>query len=281
MPYGVTPMGVLSLPIVGAGGPYNALGGLANDGGLATLASVRSVAGSDSAITVYVRKGSGMGSVDLTGDYHLCTIGASPYGHWSSWGGLATFDGLYQFVFRFRQGNDGSGGVGPSDSIVSGSYDVGTRGFLRLWNHRGCVATGGRFAILGGEKLTGGQEEVFALVRKASSSGDALFHGTYTYVGVAYAGVGDVYYDFTGAILSDGHGHCTLLPTAQSVEGFASTVVPLVGNTYSVSPEGALTLTLASGVSYEGAIDDAGRMGMLGGGSSAGSDPTLMILTRR
>jgi hypothetical protein len=275
VPYSLSPDGVLSLH--DGLGTEHFRGGLTLDGKMMGVAAVLPLSPSEVALTLGLTKGSGLSDATLAGDYHYCYFGAGAGSHFGVVG-TAAFDGIGGVGLGTTLANRDGGISGLSFGL--GTYGVAADGTFTLGSpFRGGVSEGGDRAIAGGGVTTDSFNQIWVFIRKATTAAIGTLLGTYTIVGVGYGLSDGKYYDMAGSVSIEGDGHCTLSVTVNR-EGVLDSRTS--SSLYTVAADGTLEFTDGlSGHTFRGAISADGTLGMLGGGSSAGSDPSFSVIFRR
>jgi hypothetical protein len=275
IPFTLSPAGVLSFEDASAIEHFR--GGVALGGDLAAVAAVLSLPGSESSFVMTLKKGTGMSDAALNGAYHSCSFGAFVGGSHFGFLAPAVFDGIGGVALDAGlQNNDGAVTAGTAGM---GSYGVAADGTLLMGNYQGGVGAGGDYAIVGGGIAPGSLNDSWIFIRKAAFADPASLAGNYTIVGIGYSIANSRYYDFTGLFTANGDGHCTVTLTSNE-EGVISTLTD--SSTYTVGADGTLEWNFGlGGGTFRGAVSEDGRIGMIGGGITTGSDPTLALLLRR
>jgi hypothetical protein len=143
----------------------------------------------------------------------------------------------------------------------------------------GGISAGNDMGLWSGNMSSGGTPPaVAAALREATSAGLATFQGEYWIVCLARDPVSGDFRSFHGTASANGAGSVILTSTANT-EG-TITAEPPQTTTYSVAANGKFTVD-AGGDAIQGGISQDGKYAILGGGTVAGSAPTICVLCRK
>jgi hypothetical protein len=254
-------------------------GGISADGECAVIGSVR--AGAFAGILVLQRRAGVHDDTRLTGFYHLVVAAAFPTTGSSS-SGVATvgFDG----------GGNAIGGPATSNtmgSITSGTFGDSTYSVIADGSSvlelpgaalEGGVAVDGALALWAGSTDASAPTSITFAVREATSAGLGTFQGAYWIVVFERDPIGAEFRSLTGTATSSGTGSVSFVGTSNTEGTIAAE--PASATTYTVTPNGRLTVA-AGGSNFAGGVTGDGRFAVLGGGTTGGSWPSLVVFCRK
>jgi hypothetical protein len=262
-----------------AGPTLFARGGISADGERAVLGSIAS--GAFAGILVLHRRQGVHDDTSLTGIYHLVTHALDPtFGDSGATTGSAAFDGGGNVAGGAATSNTmGSLVAGPFGSGIYSVIADGTSAYAPAsMDLEGGVSGDGAVGLWGGGLVAGQLVATVIAVRETSAAGPGTFQGRYWVVSFERDPAGGDFRSFTGTATSDGSGGLTLVGTSNT-EGVIAAEPP-GATTYTVTPTGRLTVD-AGGSVLAGGVTADGRFAALGGGTTLGSPPTLVVLARK
>jgi hypothetical protein len=253
-------------------------GSLAAGGNVFVAGSVRS--GDLPEIFAMTRRGSGASDDDLSGEYHAVVFRFDGSG--VSTVGTASFDGAGSGSLLPGALTNTDGAIGAALAPAPMTYSVALDGEVDFAFTFGAAFEGGldpsgTIALTAGSTAAGEDPQVFFLLKDATSASDATFSGDYRIVVLSYDVSEDDFLSFTGTLAADGAGNATMQGTVNR-DGVLSTLSS-EAFTYSVAPDGTVSLFNPAGT-LSGGIDQTGTFVVLGGMTTVGGDPTLMVLVR-
>jgi hypothetical protein len=258
------------------GGPFES-GGVARDGACALLASVSP--GGQPSVLALLKKGGTFSDASLSGAYHAAGFIGDVDGTTHAFGGPASFDGVSDCELDLVTVNN-MGTTVTLFTIVPYTVSLnGDSAFLFPGSEaEGGVVVGGAAALWGGSTTAGEGSALYVVVRAAASADDGTFAGEYWAVRLTRDLTTGRFVAETGTVTADGSGGAAVV-LAPNVDGL---IGPPAGTTatYAVAADGALTFT-SLGTSLRGGVSADGRLAVLGGGTTRGSNPTFMLLCRK
>lgn len=249
-------------------------GRITDDGRYAVLSSL-----GEPRIIVLVRREGTHTVADIAGTYAFAGAGfaTGPAAYTMS----AAFDGIGLFA--------GTGAVNEAGSLDggthSGTYGVSPSGAVSM-GILGVPFLGGlggdnNFVLLGGGTTNGNDPLGWFLVRRPDTgAGNSLLAGTYYAGGVeTVLGSMDEAQAFWGVVQANGLGGFTL----QGQTTGPGAVAPLaLSGTYGVAGDGTLTMNRGGLIeNLTGAVSPDGRVAIASGGTTASSNPVLILMFRR
>jgi hypothetical protein len=274
--YDVAVDGSLELRVIGMA---VARGGVAADGACALVASI--APGAFPGVWAFVRRSGFHTPASLSGNYSFVLMQTASLG-----GSTATLTGTADF--------DGAGGVDltaqpnfmgtirPSFTlpltytVLGDGTSVFDPGGLQV---EGGVSADGVLAVwAGGTDAFDPVPAVAVALRAATSAGPATFRGEYWIVSLARDPASGEFRSLHGTASANGAGSVTLASVANT-EGVITSEPPQT-TTYTVAANGKFTVD-AGGNVLQGGISQDGRYAVLGGGTVAGSEPTILLLLRK
>lgn len=269
------------------GGAFNAQGGIASDGSVATISSIGDTGWPGLAILVRQRGTFDLSSLEDT--YHLngfCIDDSSDVALW----GTVTFDGLGGATEELS-GNANGVVVGPTPSTAQ-TYTVTADGTVTLTvgnlntPNQGGILMGGDLVVLSGP--TDGEAPcLLVLIRHSDSASASVLSGDY-HIGAFLAEANAPppppppnFSSFTGTGSADG------VSTVSTNTGGRINIDGVVGpfpatmtnDSYTVAADGTLSVTIA-GTTLVGAVSPSGDYAALAGGTTLGSFPQFWFFVR-
>ena len=116
------------------------------------------------------------------------------------------------------------------------------------------------------------------LVRYELTGDASRLNGAYHVAGIEYDYHDNSYVSGTGTLQMDGAGGFTV-EVVRNADGTPEAPVTDAG-TYDVWLDGSLVIDTSSGDQYMGGTTPDGRFGMMGGGTSDGSNPLLYVFVK-
>ena len=242
-------------------------------------------AGTDVGLSILLARIGAFDDGTLAGTYHLAGAGRRPRDQ-----------GSFHALSGSRLTFDGNGGYTASPVTVTERgwfreeeaatglvYEVASDGELTMVDHTGVnslhggVLAGGEVAVgIGGDTVE--QDTVlYALVRTASGLSAERLFGNYWAVAIERTpdGFRSAFYTLT----ADGAGTCWLAGR-ENRDGVVGTADSFEGS-YTVAPDGALTLTLGDGTTLVGGLSRDGQFFAAAGGAAEGDAPHFLVAVAR
>jgi hypothetical protein len=274
--YDVAADGTLELTALSV--PF-ARGGISADGRFALLGSV--APGAVPGFLALARRDGFYDLASLSGAYHLVMFSTDDRTEDSTGvTGLLTFDGAGSAAGTITANFMGTvGAPGPfSFGYTVAGDGASTLTFGPAPFFEGGVAAGGLVGIWSGGLEAGSTPIMVAAVKAATSAGLATLQGSYWIVLLERDQGSREFRSIHGSAVANGAGSVTLFSTSNS-EGVFVTEAPQT-TTYTVAADGTLTVD-AGGSGLRGGISQDGSFAVLGGGTLAGSNPTICLLCRK
>jgi cysteine-rich repeat protein len=265
------------------GGPFNAQGGIASDGSVATLSSIGATGWPG--LAILVRRGGTFDLGSLNDTYHLtafCSSGANDAAAWAT----STFDGLGGADEVISVNSNGTV-AGPSPNTTQ-TYTVaadGTTTYTFGAGHlpiQGGILLGGDLVVLSGT-TTPDAPCLFVLIRQSTAASASTLSGDY-HIGAFFADAGAPpphFSSFTGTGSADGVSTVTTNTGGTiNIDGVVGPFpAAMTNDSYTVAADGTLSVTIA-GTTLVGAVSPSGDYAALAGGTTLGSFPQFWFFVR-
>jgi hypothetical protein len=260
------------------------VGGLASDGSAALLAVA--APGNHPGIALLLRQAGDFEPSDLSGDYHLCGWSLVAGNDVALFSGSVTFDGAGNATALSFGVNNNGVVTAPAAPVPGGTYAPGTGGEV-IWTTpsetlSGSVSVDGELVVFSGATGAIGGQELFVLIKKATTASNATFSGRYHDCALTALGPPSAFRYATSNRRSDADGAGTVTTVEGGQFNFDGALAPISGtntSTYLIAADGAMTAN-GGGVSVlRGGISQSGRYVVLAGDSVAGR-PLLQLLIR-
>lgn len=249
-------------------------GRISDDGRYAVLSSLTAPR-----IIVISRREGTHSAASVVGSYQFAGAGfrTGPAAYFMS----AAFDGVGMYSGQGTVNEAGSfdGGIilGTYAVTSGGGVDASVLGLA----FEGGITGDGNLMLLGGGTGGGTNPQAWFLTRRPDAGGtNSLFSGSYYACGVeTVLGTTDEAQGFWSVVRADGSGTFTMQGQTTGAGG----VAPLsLSGTYSVAGNGVLTMDRAGlGENLSGAVSPDGRIAIASGGTTANSNPVMIVMFRR
>jgi len=269
------------------GGAFNAQGGIASDGSVATMSSIGATGWPG--LAILVRRGGTFDLTSLEDTYHLngfCIDDSTDVALW----GTVTFDG-FGGATEELSGNANGLVVGPTPSMAQ-TYTVTADGTVTLTvgalntPNQGGILMGGDLVVLSGP--TDGEAPcLLVLIRHSDSASESVLSGNY-HIGAFLAEANAPpppppphFSSFTGTGSSDGLSTVTTNTGGRiNIDGAVGPFpAAMTNDSYTVAADGTLSVTIA-GTTLVGAVSPSGDYAALAGGTTLGSFPQFWFFVR-
>ena len=264
------------------GGAFNAQGGIATDGSVATMSSIGGTGWPG--LAILVRRGGAFDLTSLDDTYHLngfCSGGPIDSSLW----GTVTFDGLGG-ADEVLSGNRNGVVVGPLPDTAQ-SYTVAADGTttytldtLHTPNQGGILMGGDLVVLTGTTDPAPASTCLLVLIRQSTAASASTLSGNY-HIGAFLADANAPpphFSSFTGTGSSDGVSTVTTNTGGRiNVDGVVGPFPAAATNdSYTVAADGTLSVTIA-GTTLVGAVSPSGDYAALAGGRTLGSFPQFFV----